>query len=249
MYHVLSRNCSLKTIIQWPFRATQLHHPMAIQSDPDPRVFNIIHASRKGRKDGGIVVISRDSLQPRLINITGKYKSLEVCCVHLAIRTGHLNLIVLYRSSKSVGFFDDFQGLLDEIAALPGGLIVCGDFNCPSSAVSHVDKLLKRIINDFDLFQHVRVLTHRHDEILNLIIKSPENPTIIDVDVEDMGFPDYFMVTATLSDVMPRSVCTSHEARNIKDMDMSAFLSRLLASSILLQRRAPTSSLINCRNA
>ena len=98
--------------------------------------------------------------------------------------------------------------------------------------MGHVDKLLECIVNDYDLFQRIKVPTHRHDRILNLIITLPENPTITDVDVKDMGFSDHFIVTATLSDVMPCSVCTSHEVSNTKAMDMNALLSRLLATSV-----------------
>ena len=107
----------------------------------------------------------------------------------LAVRTGRLNFIVIYRPPKSMGFFDEFQSLHDEVAALPGGLIACGDFNCPSSAVGHVDKLLERIVDDYDLVQHVNVPIHRHDGIQDLIITSSKNPTITDVVVEGMEFP------------------------------------------------------------
>lgn len=125
-----------------------------------------------------------------------------MCCVKLAVRTGRLNLIVIYRPPKYTLFFDDFKIMLDEVAALSGGLIVCGDFSCPSSTVGHADKLLERIVDDYDLVQHVNVPTNRHDGILDLFITSPEKPTIADVVIEDMGFPNHFMVKAALSDAI-----------------------------------------------
>ena len=87
---------------------------------------------------------------------------------------------------------------------------------------------MEHIFDNYDLFQHVNVLTHKHDAILDIFITSPENPTITDVVVEHMGFPDHFMVTATISDAMPSPVITSYVARNITAMDMDAFRSRLL---------------------
>ena len=136
--------------------------------------------------------------------------------------------------------FEEFQSLLDKVAALPGGLIVCDDFNCPSSAFVHVDKFLERIVDDYDLVQHVKVSIHRHDGVLDLIITSPENPTITVVVVEDMRFPHHFMVTATLTDTMPCPVRTSHVIRNSKVMDMDAFRSRLLASPVYTAPKTST---------
>ena len=90
---------------------------------------------------------------------------------------------------------------------------------------------MERVVDEYDLLQHVKVPTHKVDGILDVIMTSPGNPSVADVDVEDMGFPDHFLVTATLSTAKPRSECTSFEARNIKGMDFNVFRSKLLASS------------------
>ena len=43
---------------------------------------------------------------------------------------------------------------------------------------------------------------------------------------------DHFVVTATLSSAKLHPACISHEVRNIKAMDMKAFRTKLLASSV-----------------
>ena len=63
------------------------------------------------------------------------------------------------------------------------------------------------MVDECDLLQHVKVPTHKLDGILDVIMMSPVNPPVadVDVDVENMGFPDHFLVTATLSAAKPRS--------------------------------------------
>ena len=46
-------------------------------------------------------------------------------------------------SSRSDGQFCDKLGiLLDELLALPGHLVICGDFNCPADCTISVDPWL-----------------------------------------------------------------------------------------------------------
>ena len=62
----------------------------------------------------------------------------------------------------SAGFFDELDEFLEEVGALPGRLLICGDFNCPSTtAVLEVDPKLRSSLTEHDLVQHVTTSTHR----------------------------------------------------------------------------------------
>ena len=112
-----------------------------------------------------------------------KHNSFEVCALQIAVRTGRLYIIAVYRPPHSAGFFDEFRSQLDEFAAFPGGQVVCGDLSCPSAVVGHLDNKLERMVDEYDLLQHVKVPIHKLDGILDVIITSPGNPSVADVDV------------------------------------------------------------------
>ena len=65
----------------------------------------------------------------------------------------------VYRPPRSSGFFEDFRKFLDEATALPGGIYICGDMNCPSKLEGHADHRIEQIIDDFDIVQHIHVPT------------------------------------------------------------------------------------------
>ena len=66
----------------------------------------------------------------------------------------HSYLITICRPQQTLGFFDEFGNLLDEVTAMPGDQCICSDTNIPSST-GHIDKQLQQIIDHYDLCQHV----------------------------------------------------------------------------------------------
>jgi len=54
--------------------------------------------------------------------------------VHLLVNSARLNVVVLYRPLSSVNFlYDELEDMLDEVTALSGQLLLCGEFNSPST--------------------------------------------------------------------------------------------------------------------
>ena len=88
---------------------------------------------------------------------------------------------------------------------------------------SQVDHHVTQVLDDYDLLQHVNVPTHIDEGIMDLIITSPINPRVPCVHVEDMGFPDYFVIISTIASARPDPVSQTCETRYFKAMDLNAF--------------------------
>ena len=218
----------------------KVDHPPAIKDDLVPPGFDIQHVHRPDKRGGAIAVVSRESLYARPFNLVGKYTSFEVSTVYLWLPASRLNLLTIYRPPKSTGFFTELQDFLDEVVALPGGLYICGDMNCLAPTAGHVDRQLERLIDDYDLRQHVKEQTHKHDGILDFIITRPQDPQVSKTCVEDIGFPDHYLVTTTLEVVRPWPVRATFVARNIKAMDVTSFRSKMLASDVCTGPKSTT---------
>ena len=104
--------------------------------------------------------------------------------------------------------------------------------NCTAPTAGHVDRQLERLIDDYDLRQHVKEPTNKQDGILDLIITRPQDPQVSKTCVEEIGFPDHYLVTTRLGVARPWPVRATFVARNIKAMDVTSFRSKLLASDV-----------------
>lgn len=67
-------------------------------------------------------------------------------------------------------FCDKLADFLDELLALPGDPVICGDFNCLGKLPVTVDHLLLDILESRMLIQHVDVATYNIGNILDLLI-------------------------------------------------------------------------------
>ena len=76
--------------------------------------------------------------------------------------------------------------MLDELLALPGELVICGDFNCPGQAAS-VDERLLDVLESRDLVQHVDQPTHKDRNMLDLLIDLDGADVVAEVTVVDAG--------------------------------------------------------------
>lgn len=155
----------------------------------------------------------------RPFSLTRIYSSFEVASVHLIVRTGSLNIFTIYRPPKSTGFFFEFQDFLDKTGTLPGRLYICDDFNCPSPTVGRSNQKLERIIDDYDLGQHVDAPIHKHDGIMDLVIPIRTARSSHVPKFTMLVFLTVFFVSTTVSLAKSRPVCSTFEARRIKAID------------------------------
>jgi len=115
--------------------------PPAIVNDIAPNGFYAIHRFRENDADaGGVALVHAVNVHAAAVSIstTISVSSVDVLVVKVQTRRGRLNIAAVYRPPRTskhaitVGQFCSELGvLLDELLALPGQLIICGDFNCP----------------------------------------------------------------------------------------------------------------------
>jgi hypothetical protein len=144
-------------------------HPAALTQDIAPAGFRVIHHFRKdGINGGGVALLYADFLQVSEVHIISNIFSFDCLVTKVCTRRGRLNIAAFYRppsSSKnavSVGQFCDELGILiDELLALPGHLVMCGDFNCPADGTTGVDPRLysKRFRHTTLLSKYIDLLT------------------------------------------------------------------------------------------
>jgi len=98
-------------------------------------------------------------------------------------------------------FLEEFDSFLDTINALPGKIMLVGDFNVHWNKPTHSDvRRFMTIVSSFGFNQHVDKPTHRFGNTLDLVLTRPEDNLIHGCDVDDIRFTiDHFMVNCVLN--------------------------------------------------
>jgi len=126
--------------------------PPAITRDIAPTGFVVHHRFRAAGDCGGVAVICRQGLTVSAFDISTTATSFESLTLKLICRRGRMNLAAVYRppSSSPYGmstgvFCTELADFLDEMLALPGEPLICGDFNCAGSSPEDIDLQLRGV--------------------------------------------------------------------------------------------------------
>ena len=151
-----------------------------------------------------------------------------------------LSLCVLYRPppSRKNGFTfrqfsDDISDLLDQWVLNKNRLLLCGDFNL------HVDNCNDKEATDFlhlmssyGLIQHVTSATHSRGHTLDLLFTRDADNLVKEVSIMDTLMSDHFWVLCNLAIQKPKPTPKVIAYRKLKDIDVEAFRTDILESSI-----------------
>ena len=137
--------------------------PAAVTQDIAPTGYQVLHRFRKDDiTGGGVVLVYADFLQVTEVPIISTISSADCLVTKVRTRRSRLNIAAVYRPPSSskysvpVGQFCDELGvLIDELLALPGHLVICGDFNCPGEGENGVDVRLLDMLASRNLTQRV----------------------------------------------------------------------------------------------
>ena len=124
-------------------------------------------------------------------------------------------MAVIYRPPSSTRhgvpvtqFCSEFNELLDELLALPGQLVICGDFNCPSSQADGdaptVDGRLLEVLESHNMAQRVDQPTHRDGNVLDLLMDGDDSDIISNVNVVNPGLSDHSLVISDINVRRPK---------------------------------------------
>jgi exonuclease III len=218
-------------------------HPAAVTQDIAPAGFRVIHSFRKDEiNGGGVAFVYADILQVSEVQISSSITSVDCLVTKVRTRRGRLNIAAFYRppsSSRcavSVGQFCDQLGiLLDELLALPGHLVICGDFNCPADTETGVDARLLETFSSHNLTQRVDRPTHRNGGTLDLLAHLEGSVIASDIEIIDAGFSDHRLLTTVISTQLPQPDLIRYAFRNIRQIDLSEFSARLRRSDVYVR--------------
>jgi hypothetical protein len=110
----------------------------------------------------------------------------------------------------------DLADFLDELLALLGESIICGDLNCPGVYSTSVPVLLDDMFVAHQLKQHVDVPKHRAGNMLNVLLTHENSRLVVDCTQCDQDPSDHSMVLADLEVRRPLPLIRRIRYRGIK---------------------------------
>uniref|UniRef100_A0A667WJC6 Reverse transcriptase domain-containing protein n=1 Tax=Myripristis murdjan TaxID=586833 RepID=A0A667WJC6_9TELE len=141
-----------------------------------PPDYLFFHQPRPSGRGGGVACINKNAFKCSPVSF-GCFTSFEI--LSFIIRNNLPFLCVLiYRPPKLIsGFIQDFSELLSVIMLKYDRVLILGDFNihvcCPSSSPFAVDFI--KLLDSFNLTQHVNFPSHSKGHTLDLVISSGLN--------------------------------------------------------------------------
>ena len=186
-----------------------------------------------------MAILVRDGLSFN-INDGQVYNSFEHIDVTVSSKSSSLRLLVIYNPGKGKNkppfsaFFEDFASLLESSIAIPGKLLITGDFNV------HVDDCndneAKQFLNLLELCglqQHIVGATHIKGHTLDLIIDRNDDDLVSSPSIH-YGLPsDHYAVRCLINIARPGLSVKHVQSRRLRGVDSDAFLEDIRASSLI----------------
>ena len=191
----------------------------------DYEFYNVPRVSDVG---GGIGVMHKTVVRLEKHGIVTNFKSFEFTNVLLKHSSLCLRLIIVYRSqtmaegtSSAAKFFEELPTFLESLAIVPSFLLIVSDFNLHvNDASDRCAQRFLRLLEAFNLKQHVWVPTHRSGNTLDLVITRNDESTARDFDVFDPVISNHYVVSCSLA--LPKEAFERKEVnyRKLKSIDL-----------------------------
>ncbi|XP_068707641.1 uncharacterized protein [Montipora foliosa] len=219
-----------------------------ITRDITPLGYCFAHTPRSSGNGGGVAFLYRKDLKmERLKNPV--FKSFE--CMESLLNTTScvLRIIVVYRppgstqnGSTTALFFDEFSTMLERLVSLPGKLLVTSDFNF------HINNPFDNTARQFlDLLNCINLhvlntvsLTHKNNNILDLIIARTDELTALNPFVNDPVISDHFAVHCNLPISKPQNHKMVSTTRSLHNINLQSFVQDITSSTLF---NSPSSDL------
>ena len=200
-----------------------------------PAGYSTCHLPRQSR-GGGVAAVHRQSLSAKTVS-DSKYTTFEYLEICFTLPSELLRVIVFYYPSGTYSpiFVEEFTDFLDKHIIKPGKFVLIGDFNF------HVDdqndtqaQRFIKLLDSYNLKQHVTNTTHEAGHTLDLIITRTEELCVSDIKIDNSVPSDHSAVIFNLpskSPGLPTKVISYRKWRNIdttslkEDINDSALLS------------------------
>ena len=140
-------------------------------------------------------------------------------------------MIVIYRPppsktnklSSSI-FFEEFCIFVEQLIILPGNILMAGDFNFHIDNIGDSDTIkLNKILESFNLQQHVNGPTHKKGHTLDLIITRNEDKLVTGIRIHDPVISDHLAIHCTLQLEKPPLEQAEIYYRKLNNVNMDSF--------------------------
>jgi len=151
-------------------------------------------------------------------------------------------LISVYRPPPSPAngltldiFLDEFGPLLEELEVTDAELLIVGDFNFHMDDLIDVNAIrFGRLLEAFDLQQHVKAPTHLYGHILDLVItRSAAVPLVSNFSVAELPISDHKAITFNLTLSTPADIRKTVVSRALKSLDVETFIDAVNLGGLL----------------
>ena len=153
-----------------------------------PEGYSAFNNPRLGRRGGGLALIYRDTIKVRPLHLEINSTAFEHLALSLQFNSTSLNMVVLYRppSSKIDVFLNELSEFLEILMALPGSLLIAGDFNIHVNNLScSIAQRFRSTTESFGLIQHVNQSNHEAGHTLDLVFSRETDDLLYDCNVLD----------------------------------------------------------------
>ena len=179
--HILENKIDILCITETWINDGQFTNSLLSSLLPPNYILSQYYGRPHTSRGGGVATVNQKSVHHTFVS-TPVFSTFECIGSVITSKNNSLKLFVVYRppSSSMSTFFADFEFLLEFQISSEVDLIIVGDFNI------HVDELndsnarhFLKLLNTFNLCQHVSIPTHNSGHILDLIITNASSNLII----------------------------------------------------------------------
>ena len=181
---------------------------------------------------GGVGVMHKTAVglekHPGIVTYFKSFEFMDVLLKHSSLC---LRLPIVYKpqtmadgTSSAAKFFEEFPSFLESLAIVHGSLLIVGDFNLHvNDASDRSAQRFLRLLEAFNLKQHVWVPTQRSGNTLDLVITRNDESTARDFDVFDPVISEHYVVSCSLA--LPKKAFERKEVnyRKMKSIDLQEF--------------------------
>jgi len=201
-----------------------------VRAELKPEGYNFKDNPRpSGRNGGGLGIMFRNGIKCKTISAGGK-SSFEYANYSVMYENTKLDIHVVYRppfSSKhpvtTATFFEEFQSYLSDIVKSPLPLYIAGDFNIHVDLPSDRDALkLSKLLQMYDLIQHVTFPTHRSGHSLDLVITRNCHDLLVTHTASEYMISDHIFVHTHVNFPRPALRLSTVTYRKLKEVDHRA---------------------------
>ena len=202
--------------------------------------FNIIHASRKNSKGGGVAVIYRKNLTVTR-NEDHNFNSMECLDLHITLGSKSLRHITIYRPPPSNKngltvkmFFDEFSNFVQSLMVSSCRCLITGDFNLHLNEDNNADaKHFLHLLNSGSFTQHVNTATHNKGHVLDLVITDSQNNIISNLKTVPELPSDHAALVFYVDFPRPAPSKCTIKRRNTRGIDIHAFSSDISDTQLI----------------